>query len=169
MGQFDGLKQAELQAACRDRGLSAAGSNAEMLERLVEFEALTSDGEAGATPVVVGQPSSDVPPAPPQEEQPPAPPAPTGTEVDLTADPKPEPAPERQATLTRPGVPTTTFRVRYSCPAGLSTGLHEEFRRMALIDAAKAGHATKGGAARIGFETIGGVQHAVYEVAIRTH
>lgn len=159
MGMFDGYKQAELQQACKERDLPASGSNAEMIDRLEQYELLNQD-DKGEIEIKV-EPAVDldtptappvvIPPAPPQSDpNPPVPP------VD-TADGGPVEAPR-------------TLEVAFPCPAELSTGLHLEFARRAAEQARAQGHTPKGGdggAHRTGWRVIDGVRHAVYEVHLR--
>lgn len=161
MGQFDNWKQAELQQACKERGLPATGSNAEMTDRLEQYELLNLEDKGdieiavdAPKPVEVDIPAGVVvqapPPAPQSAPSPPAPPV--------------DPSPAVQAE------PAKTAEVLFPCPAELSTGLHQEFVRQAIAQVTAQGHTPKGGdggAHRTGWRLMNGVRHAVYEVILR--
>lgn len=160
MGMFDGMKQPELQQACRDRQipLPSGASNADLVRLLDAYEAsLLSDlgesvVEVASRPVPV--PDGDTGDAPPPPAPAPATPA----------------APEATETATDPTPVLSRFEMVYPCPALLSTEQHESLRYLAYDRAVAAGHQPKGGLAgvsRTGFRDIDGVRHAVYTVVLR--
>lgn len=159
MGQFDGMKQGELQRECQDRGLSAAGSNADMIARLDEFVLLvqstdfSDDDEAN-----VGEPAA----APEPEAEPAAPAAvPAATFV------APPPTAPNALVAGRSTTNPWEFTATFLCYGELSDGLHEEYIRQTHARAIAAGLRPKGGAYRSGWVTVDGQRHAKYAIKVR--
>lgn len=146
MGAYDGWKQPQLQAEASKRGLSAGGSNDEIIARLEEWDAAHPGDED-----LLGD---DTPPA----EAPAAPAAPAAAaRVDDTAVAA---APPRQG---------KTYETSFPCPGELSTGMHTEYRQQAYARALAAGLTPRGGLAgvsRIRFSEVDGQRHAVYSVVL---
>lgn len=155
MGQYDGWKQQQLQAEASSRGLSAAGSNAELTERLEQHDAMV-----GNEPDLLG------------DDTPPVPAAPQPVAVSVAAAPQiqyvmqvPPPAPPE------PPAKEKTFRVEYEVRGELSTAIHLDNRERAYQAAIDAGKLPRGGLAgvcRVGWRKVpGGTKLAIYEVLLQ--
>jgi hypothetical protein len=168
MGLYDGWSQAQLQAACKDRELSAGGSNAEMTARLEEFDAnqLLGGDEpkpASAQPDPPAEGAADALARADEASD-------RDDELHMATAPPPVDPPKGNGLQTRVASEQNLYRIAFSCPSELSTGLHEDFRLRAYNQAIEAGKTPRGGLAgvhRTGFSVINGVRHAIYAVSLR--
>ena len=145
MGTYDDWKQPQLQAEASRRGLSAGGSNAEIIVRLEEWDAAHPGGDED----LLG--GDDTPST---EPTPPPPPVAQNDEATVAAAPA------------RPG---KAYVTSFPCPGELSTGMHTEYRQQAYARALAAGLAPRGGLAgvsRTGWTEVDGQRHAVYSVVL---
>jgi hypothetical protein len=153
MGAYEGKFKAELQSLASSRGLSASGTNEDLVARLEEWDTehaddLLSEIESGSTPKAAAT----------------APPAPAATAPAAAAPPAPPADP--YAVKSPPGA----YRTRFEVGTELSTGMHQEYQQRTFARAVEAGHIPRGGMAgarRVEFINEGGTRYAIYEQVIR--
>ena len=161
MGLYDEWKQQQLQAEASKRGLSAGGSNAELVARLEEHDADQdllglATGEPTAAPVAT--PPAAVPPAVDPDY------------AEFLAWKQNKAKDAAAAETARAAIDPTarSYIARYPVRGELSTSMNEDNRMRAYQEAIDAGLAPRGGMAgvcRIGWEH--GQSIAVYEVILQ--
>lgn len=152
------MGKAQLQELLRHRGMSTAGTSADLVQRLME-----SDDP-------LGDPTDDMLNPSPEQTAP----TPAGL-------PDPTPPPVTPALLdaltaldqaNRRPTADTIYRATFDCPGELSNGLHTMFIQQTYALALQAGRTPRGGenganaAHRTGFTGSGANRKAVYQIPV---